>query len=118
MASATGVLWPLVWSGGAKAWLTIVAGVFGAMLLPIAYCTFWVMMNSRSLLGDEVPRGFKWFLWNFLLAIAALAATAAGISAIIKKAGYYGLIFVAAYLVLIFVFQKKMKNNKSLNAES
>lgn len=114
LASATGVLWPLAWSGDSKAWLTVIAGVFGAMLLPIAYVTFWVMMNSRSMLGDEVPRGWRWFSWNVLLAIAALAATAAGISAIIKKAGYYGLIFVAAYLVLVFVFQKKM-NNKSVN---
>ena len=52
---------------------------------------------------------------NFLLAIAA---TAAGISAIIKKSGYYGLIFVAAYLALVFVFHKKMKNKKSLNTGS
>ena len=117
MASATGVLWPLVWSGGAKAWLTIVAGVFGAMLLPIAYVTFWVMMNSRSLLGDEVPKGFKWFLWNFLLSIAAIAATAAGISAIIKKAGYSGLIFVAAYLVLLAVFHFRMKQKPTTAGE-
>ena len=55
---------------------------------------------------------------NFLLAIAAIAATAAGISAIIKKSGYYGLIFVAAYLALVFVFHKKMKNKKSLNTGS
>ena len=111
MASSTGVLWPLIWSGGAKAWLTIVAGVFGAMLLPIAYVTFWVMMNSRSLLGEEVPRGARWWLWNILLGIAAIAATAAGISAILKKAGYSGLIFVAAYLVLIAFFQVRMKRN-------
>ena len=77
--------------------------------MPIAYVTFWVMMNSRSLLGDEVPKGFKWLLWNVLLSIAAIAATAAGISAIIKKAGYYGLIFVAAYLVLLAVFHFQMK---------
>ena len=104
MASSTGVLWPLIWTGGAKAWLTIVAGVFGAMLLPIAYVTFWMMMNSRNLLGEEAPKGVKRWLWNVLLGIAAIAATAAGISAIIKKAGFAGLVFVAAYLVLLAVF--------------
>lgn len=118
MASSTGVLWPLVWSGGAKAWLTIVAGVFGAMLLPIAYVTFWAMMNSRSLLGDEVPTGIRYWLWNILLAIAAIAAAAAGISAIIKKAGYAGLVFVAAYLVLLAVFHFRMKKNPAMPANA
>jgi len=111
LASSTGALWPLVWTGGAKAWLTIVAGVFGAMLLPIAYVTFWAMMNSRSLLGDEVPKGFRLMIWNVLLGIAAIAAAAAGISAIIKKAGYAGLVFVAAYLVLLAVFHFRMKKD-------
>lgn len=109
LASATGALWPLVWTGGARAWLTIVAGVFGAMLLPIAYVTFWVMMNSDSLLGEEVPRGGRRWLWNILLGFAAVAATAAGISAIVKKAGYPGLIFVAIYLVLLAVFHVRTK---------
>lgn len=105
LASATGVLWPLLWETGARAWLTIVAGVFGAMLLPIAYITFFFMMNQRSLLGDETPTGLRRWIWNILMAVAALAATAAGISAVVKRAGPAGLAFVAAYLALVAVVQ-------------
>ena len=105
LASANGVVWPLVWQGSAKAWLTVVAGVFGAMLLPIAYVTFYLMMNSKSLMGSERPEGTARIVWNVLMAVSALAATAAGISAIYKKGGFEGLYFVAGYLLLVVIVQ-------------
>ena len=113
MLSTTGVLWPLMWSGETRAWLTIVAGVFGAMLLPIAYVTFWAMMNNRNLLGEEIPRGSKRLLWNVLMGIAAIAAAGAGVSAIIKKAGKSGLWFVAGYLVLLALGHLAMSGQRS-----
>ncbi len=114
MVSATGALWPLVWTGETRAWLTIVAGVFGAMLLPIAYVTFFVMMNSHKLLGNDVPRGWRRWRWNGLMAFAAIAATAAGVSAVAKTAGSLGLFVVAAYLVLLIVVQvTKARSNPS-----
>ena len=85
MISATGCLWPLVWTGEAKAYLTIPAGVVGSMLLPIAYITFLLLMNTKSLMGDAMPRGRARLVWNILMSIAAAAATGAGISAVIKK---------------------------------
>ncbi len=105
MVSATGALWPLVWTGETRAWLTIVAGVFGSMLLPIAYVTFFVMMNSRKLLGSDVPQGWRRWLCNGLMAVAATAATAAGVSAVAKMAGRPGLMVVAGYLVVLIVVQ-------------
>ena len=118
LAGATGVLWPLVWSGGARAWLTIVAGVFGSMLLPIAYITFFVMMNRKSLLGDEAPTGWRLGIWNILMAIAALSATAAGISAVIKKGGSTGLIFVAAFLALVLIVQFNRRPSNQTNTSN
>lgn len=85
LISATGVLWPLIWTTEAKAYLTIPAGVVGAMLLPIAYVTFFLLMNRKSLMGDAMPRGLTRVVCNLLMGIAALAATAAGVSAVIKK---------------------------------
>jgi hypothetical protein len=87
LISATGVLWPLVWTGQAKAYLTIPAGVIGSMLLPIAYISFFLLMNKKSLMGDAMPRGITRVICNVLMGIAALAATAAGVSAVIKKFG-------------------------------
>ncbi|MEK6239015.1 MAG: divalent metal cation transporter, partial [Planctomycetales bacterium] len=72
-----GALWPLFWTGGAKFWLTVVASVFGAMLLPIAYWTFYLLMNQRSLLKSEMPTGMRRVAWNVLMAIAGLSATGA-----------------------------------------
>ncbi|MEM9352325.1 MAG: hypothetical protein AAGA92_04875 [Planctomycetota bacterium] len=105
MVSATGVLWPLVWSGGAKAYLTIVAGVFGSMLIPIAYVTFLVIMNQKSLLQDELPAGWKRVAWNVLMTIAAVAASAAGVSAVMKRMGNAGLVVVGCYLALVIAVQ-------------
>jgi len=111
LASSCGVLWPLLWSGGAKAWMTVVAGVFGAMLLPIAYVTFYVMINQKSLMGEDRPRGLVRLLWNIGMAVAALAATAAGVSAIYKKGGNYGLLFIATYVALVLIVQVMRKPN-------
>ena len=111
LASACGVLWPLLWAGDAKAWMTIVAGVFGSMLLPIAYTTFYAMMNQETLMGDERPRGIKRVIWNALMGVAVLAASGAGVSAVYKKAGNYGLGFVVAYIALVVVVQMTRKSN-------
>lgn len=121
---ANGVLWPLIWDGTAKAWLTVVAGVFGAMLLPIAYVTFYLMMNQKSLMGTERPAGIKRLLWNLAMAFAAIAATAAGVSAVFKKSaefglkswnvewgGYAGLGVAAAYIALVLAVQFARKRN-------
>lgn len=105
MISAVGVLWPLLWEGGARAWLTVIAGVYGMMLLPIAYVTFFVMMNKKSLLGAEAPQGTARVVWNSLMAVAVVAVSAASISAVTIKAGAAGLVFVAAYIVLVLVVQ-------------
>jgi hypothetical protein len=39
------------------------------------------------------------------MGIAALAATGAGISAIMKKGGYYGLAFAGGYVALVLAVQ-------------
>lgn len=86
VAGLTGAVWPLIWDGPAKLWLAILASSFGMMLLPIAYITFFMMMNSRSLLGDEKPRGWSLVVWNVLMAISVLGALAAAYTAIVDKA--------------------------------
>ena len=43
--------------------------------LPIAYFTFLLLMNSKSLLGDAMPTGARRLRWNVLMAIATAVAT-------------------------------------------
>ena len=51
VTGSLGFLW--LWSNSdAKFWLAVPTSNFGMALLPIAYITFFLMMNSRALLGD------------------------------------------------------------------
>ena len=74
LAGVIGLTWPWVWAGESKTWVIILASLFGAMLLPIAYFTFMIMMNSRSLLGDDKPTGIRMGVWNILMTFGVLAA--------------------------------------------
>ncbi|MCA9217329.1 MAG: divalent metal cation transporter [Planctomycetales bacterium] len=86
VAGITGASWFFVWDGPAKMWLAILASSFGMMLLPIAYITFMLMMNSRSILGAEKPTGGRMLLWNFLMGISVIGACIAAGQAVINKA--------------------------------
>lgn len=70
MFPAVGALWPFIWGSKSGAYLAVVAATFGFTLLPMAYVTFAVMMNSRRLLGDDLPRGGRRIAWNLLMAAA------------------------------------------------
>ena len=98
-----GVLGPFVWTGQAKFWLAVPTSVFGMVLLPIAYWTFFLMMNSRSLMGVDRPEGGARLRWNVLMLLAAGIATYASLFSAWKKAGWYGLGALAAFLVLALV---------------
>ncbi|MCA9246786.1 MAG: divalent metal cation transporter [Planctomycetales bacterium] len=107
VAGVAGALWPLIWDGPAKLWLAILTSSFGMMLLPIAYITFFLMMNSKSLMGDEKPTGAKMLAWNGLMGISVVGAIIAAGAAIFKNAGHptagrvviaLGVVFVVAVI--------------------
>jgi Mn2+/Fe2+ NRAMP family transporter len=85
VAGVCGGLWPLIWRGESQFWLAILTSTFGAMLLPIAYITFFFMMNSRELLGDEKPRGIHLIVWNVLMGLSVAGALVAAGSAMSQK---------------------------------
>jgi hypothetical protein len=70
---AIGVLGPFVWGKAAPA-LATPTSVFGGAMLPIAYFSFLLLMNSRRALGDSMPTGMKRFVWNVLMIFATLVA--------------------------------------------
>lgn len=76
VAPAIGVLGPFFWSKAAP-YLAVPTSLFGMVLLPVAYITFFLMMNNRRLLGDAMPRGGKRVLWNTLMGVSCTAATCA-----------------------------------------
>ncbi|MDG2223855.1 MAG: divalent metal cation transporter [Rubripirellula sp.] len=70
---AVGVLGPFVWGAAAPA-LAVPTSVIGGAMLPIAYLSFLLLMNSRQTLGDSFPTGMKRFVWNTLMFSATCIA--------------------------------------------
>ena len=87
LAAATGALGPFFW-GKAAFWLAVPTSVFGLMLLPIAYLTFFLLLNQKSLLGDAMPRGGRRLLVNLVMGVATAIALFASGWAIWSKRGW------------------------------
>ena len=98
----------LLWSNSdAKFWLAVPTSNFGMALLPIAYITFFLMMNSRSLLGDALPQG-RWRLAaNVLMLVAILAASVGAGMSIWANIGWVGVGLVGVLIVLAIVVPAK-----------
>jgi len=117
LAGAVGVFWPALWQGNSKAFLAVVTSTFGYILFPIACLTFFLMMNSKRLLGDDLPKGGKRILWNSLMGISLLiTGLAAGHTATTKVLFGFpiGTIGLIVFLVLVVMghFYIKAKHRK------
>jgi Mn2+/Fe2+ NRAMP family transporter len=109
LAATTGALGPFVWSQAAF-YLAVPTSVFGMALLPIAYWTFFLMMNSRRLLGDDLPRGANRVCWNALMLVAAGLATAASLWSIDAKTGWKGLAGLGLFLLTAAVVHLRRRS--------
>jgi len=126
IAGAVGASWWLVWDGDAKMWLAILVSAFGMMLLPIAYTTFMLMMNSTKILGSEKPQGKRLLIWNVLMGFSVLGAIAAAVTAIYDKASHpiagkvvigVGVIFLVAIVVTAIQRQRKSFAGAEVSAD-
>ncbi len=111
-----GICFPLIWTGESKAALAVPTSVIGSSLLPIAYFIFLLMMNSKRLLGDAMPRGGKRVVWNVLMIIATGLATLGSVWALKGKMlgsfpmGKVGIgVLLVLFVIGIFGF---ISNNK------
>ncbi len=86
----------------ARAALAVPTSVIGGSMIPIAYFTFLLMMNSKNLLGTDMPTGLRRISWNTLMIIATSIATAGSVWVLSAKGtpGTIGLIILAALAVL------------------
>ena len=107
LAIIVGIFWYELWAGESRTYLVILASTFGAILLPIAYLAFFLLMNSTSLLGREKPTGGRMAVWNVLMGIGVVGATIQAIGAIQTKIGgtngSYVLGGVAVFVLLALV---------------
>jgi Mn2+/Fe2+ NRAMP family transporter len=110
---SVGVLGPFFWSG-AQMWLAMPTSVFAMVLLPIAYCSFYMLLNQKKLLGDDMPRGGRRVLWNTLMAIAVAGTTFMSLYSILTRGPVLkraGLIVLVGFIALATIahFRKKAK---------
>jgi Mn2+/Fe2+ NRAMP family transporter len=109
---SVGALGPFFWKKAAF-WLAVPTSIFAMVLLPIAYFTFYLMMNQKTLLGDNIPTGSKRILWNILMAMAAGIAAFGSIWSLWSKAGWYGIAAAVAFIVIAAGVQIARKPSKA-----
>jgi hypothetical protein len=109
LSGLSGCMFPLLWAGESKAALAIPTSVIGGSLIPIAYFTFLLMMNSKKILGEHRPKGGARIMWNTLMVIATTIASAGSVWVLLGKAkspgwqggfAWGGLAFLALLLVV------------------
>ena len=118
IAGLGGFLGPLYFwaNAGSKAALAIPTSVIGGAMIPIAYFTFLLLMNSKSLLGDAKPTGSRALKWNILMVIATGIASAGSVWVLWGKGtpGKIGISVLAILFVLgILGFLKNEKRTVS-----
>ena len=87
----------------AKFWLAVPTSVFGMVLLPIAYITFFLMINNKSLMGTSLPQGNKRIVLNIAMGVALLAATIGAGWSIWSKVQWIGVIAVGIFFTLAII---------------
>ncbi|MBL6764297.1 MAG: divalent metal cation transporter [Verrucomicrobiae bacterium] len=103
MLAGVGVLGPFIWSQAAF-YLVVPTSVFGLTLLPIAYLSFFLLINNRKVMGEERLKGFGGFLFNFAMLVSLGAALFGAGWAIWDKSKWIGTSIVALFVLLaIFV---------------
>jgi len=97
-----GYLW--FWRGDKPDfWLAVPTSVFGMVLLPIAYISFFLMINSKKLMGDAMPKGGKRVVLNIAMLVALAAATIGAGGAIWNKVQWTGVIIVGVFILAALI---------------
>ena len=94
---SVGALGPFFWKDAAP-YLAIPTSVFAMVLLPIAYFAFFLLMNQKSFLGENMPIGVKRILWNVLMALAAGAASFGSVWSLWSKLQWLGIGLLIAFI--------------------
>jgi hypothetical protein len=98
---------PAIWTGASKAALAIPASTIAGSLIPIAYFTFFLLMNSKATLGAEMPIGSRRIQWNTLMLLASGLVTCAVIWVNMQGAsapGLKGIMSTASLITLPILF--------------
>jgi len=99
---SVGALGPFFWKDAAP-YLAVPTSVFAMVLLPIAYFAFFLLMNQKSFMGENMPVGGKRILWNVLMTLAAGAAAFGSVWSLWSKLQWTGIGLLIAFIALCVV---------------
>lgn len=102
LLAGVGALGPFFWSK-ASFWLAIPTSVIGLMLIPIAYVTFFLMMNRRSLLGGELPVGRSRLGWNVLMIASLVIVISASVYMMWRQLGVWAFVLLGGFLLAVAI---------------
>jgi len=97
-----GALGPFFWKDAAP-YLAVPTSVFAMVLLPIAYFAFFLLMNQKTFMGNNMPTGGKRILWNILMALASGAAAFGSVWSLWSKLQWLGIILLITFIVVCLV---------------
>jgi hypothetical protein len=123
LASATGILGPFLWKN-AGFYVAIPTSVFAMILLPIAYVSFMALMNQKTVLGDDMPRGGRRIVWNLLMFVSTAVALSASLWSLWNqsfngvKFGWLSVPIVGGFLLLVLIVQVIRKKPPEPQAEA
>ena len=106
-----------IFFAGARMWLVIYAGVMAMVLLPIAYGAFLVIMNSRRILKDSMPRGVSRVVWNVLMGCSVAASSVASLWVLWNTLGIWGPLLFAAFLLIVAASYFRLASRRERGAE-
>jgi len=99
---SVGAIGAILWKQPAP-WLAIPTSAFCTTLLPIAYITFFILMNQKSILGDSMPRGGRRVIWNVLMTLGTVVATFISVWSLWSRLRWWGIAVIVAFIGLILV---------------
>ena len=99
---SVGALGPFFWKDAAP-WLAVPTSVFAMVLLPIAYFAFFLLMNQKTFMGNNMPSGGKRILWNVLMSLAAGAASFGSVWSLWSKLQWKGIGLLVGFIVLCLI---------------
>lgn len=115
LVAGLGVIGPFVWGEDSKFWLAIPTSILGFTLIPVAYLSFFLLMNNKRVLGRERPEGLARWAWNTVLSLAlAIMGSAAFYVAWNKTMNGFpvGKIILVLFGILLLVGHFSLTNRK------
>ena len=107
-----GALGPFFWKDAAP-YLAVPTSVFAMVLLPIAYFAFFLLMNQKTFMGNNMPAGGKRILWNILMALASGAAAFGSVWSLWSKLRWLGIVLIISFIILCIVVHFLRKKTKT-----